>query len=48
MLDSLFRNKHTRKELKYYVYSVLIPCKLEFMLDTMAKVQVSQRKLVYS
>lgn len=39
MIDLLFRNTHAKKELKYYVYSVLIPCKLEYMLETMMKVK---------
>jgi len=38
MLEVLSKNSKMKIENKYYIYSVLLPCKLEYMLDTMMKV----------
>lgn len=37
MLEVLSKNSKMKIENKYYIYSVLLPCKLEYMLDTMMK-----------
>ncbi|KAL4481439.1 hypothetical protein ABPG74_007528 [Tetrahymena malaccensis] len=35
LLDMLIKNVYVKKEQKYFIYSVLIPCKLEYMLEPM-------------